>query len=73
MNMWLHCAAVIPDDNERKSIMQWVRKIRATSYSELGEEVSMTFDDIDLAAQSDLYWAIIHTFEQYPEHLIEQS
>lgn len=65
----LECWAEIPNDQERKSVMSWIRSNGFNSYSEIGERVSATYicsqpDNQD----SSKIWGIIHFFEHYPEH-----
>ena len=63
------CWAEIPNEEERKSVMNWVRSGDFESYSEIGIRVSITYksdphDPDDNAKR----WSVIHFFEQYPKH-----
>lgn len=67
----LECSAIITKDEERKAVMAWVRASNFSSYAEIGNKVTVTYeyDPSDQEATSKK-WGVIHFFEQYPEHTI---
>lgn len=65
----IECWANIPDEQERKAVMAWVRASNFSGYSEIGEKVSVTYEDTPDDPDNDSKrWGVIHFFEQYPEH-----
>lgn len=69
----LVCSAQILDSKERESIMDWIRRMKCESFSEIGSTVHLCYridsSNSDSTAQK---WSIIHTFEKYPTHSIEE-
>ncbi len=66
------CSAKIPNQQERKAIMSWVRSVANGGYSEVGDSVYMTYEQqTEDSDSSGRWWGIIHVFEQYPEHSVE--
>lgn len=67
----VECWADIPNEQERKAVMAWVRAGSFESFSEIGIRVSVVYQsnpkDPD---DSSKRWGIIHFFEQYPVHSI---
>lgn len=69
----LVCSARIENESERKAVMAWVRQAANGGYSEVGETVTMTYISQDDQEESSRWWGIIHFFEYYPEHSIEET
>lgn len=65
----VECWARIPDEEERKAAMRWVRSADLCGYSEIGDKVSVTFvrrpDDPN---GDERMWEVINFFGQYSEH-----
>lgn len=67
----LQCSAVIPNDQERKAIMAWVKSSKAQTYEEKDQTVSLTYEpDENDPEASSTWWGIVHVFEQYADHSI---
>lgn len=67
----LECWTNIPNEEERRAVMAWVRSSDFESYSEIGDKVSVTWKEKPNNPETNShYWGIIHFFEQYPEHAI---
>lgn len=67
----VECWAVIENDEERKSVMDWVRSSNFDGYSELGDKVFVTYTVNSLDPESNSKkWGLINFFEKYPEHSI---
>lgn len=65
----VECWATIEDEQERKSVMAWVRAGNFESYAEVGTRVSVTYkSDPEDPDDSSRKWGVIHFFEHYPEH-----
>lgn len=70
----LVCAARIPDQEARRKVFEWVRQVANGGYSEREDWIHLVYteDPADKDSNSK-YWAIVHWFEQYPEHEITQK
>lgn len=65
----VECWADIPNEQERKAVMAWVRAGNFESYSEIGIRVFVTYEDNpNDPDSSSKRWGVIHFFEHYPEH-----
>lgn len=65
----VECWAEIPNDQERKAVMAWVRSSNFVNYSEINSRVSVTYeDDPNDPDSSSKRWGVIHFFEHYSEH-----
>lgn len=68
----IEVSAVISNDAERSAVMAWIRASKFHSYSEVGNTVHVSYlDDPSDPENSSRKWALIHYFEQYPEHEIK--
>lgn len=63
------CSAVIQDDNERKLVVDWVKSVANRGYSEDGDRVTLTYEELPGDHDSS-YWAIVHFFEGCESHEI---
>lgn len=70
--MKLNCSARISNEQERKAMMAWVATVANGGYSEIGEEIHLTYIG-DPASDDGRYWGIVHTMEQYDEHIITST
>lgn len=68
----LVCSATISNSNERDLICEWLRGTEGCSYSVIGHTVMATYPGVN-KDNSDVYWGIVHMFEQYQEHSITHS
>lgn len=66
----LICSAMISDENERDLICEWLRKTDGCTHTVIGQTVTATYPQLN-RDNSDVYWGIVHMFEQYEEHSIE--
>lgn len=53
-------------------MMAWVATVANGGYSEIGEEIHLTYIG-DPASDNGRYWGIVHTIEQYDEHIITST
>lgn len=65
------CSALVADANERDLICEWLRNTEGCSYNVIGHTVTATYPALT-NDNSDTYWGLVHMFEQYKEHSIEQ-
>jgi len=70
--MRLECSARIPNEEERRAVMMWVRMVANVGYSEVEDTVRLIYEG-DPASDDGQYWGIIHTFENYAEHTITSN
>lgn len=66
----LICSATIPNDDERSLICEWLRSTTNCSHTVFGLTVTATYPALN-KDNSDVYWGLVHMFEQYSEHTIE--
>lgn len=65
----LECWAEIHDEEERESIVSWVKSGGFKGYSVNGPRVSVCYEgDPNDPEENSKRWGLIHLFEGYPEH-----
>lgn len=67
----LVCTALVKDDDERRLICDWLHQTDGCSYNVVGKTIMATYVKEDTPNNSDIYWGIVHMFEQYQDHSVD--
>lgn len=65
----IECWAEIHDEQERESVVAWIKSGSFKSYAVNGPRVSVVYEGSSKDPDdSSKQWGLIHFFEHYPEH-----
>lgn len=64
-------SAHIPNEDERSLICEWLQQTDGCTYNVIGTTVVASYAKDDTPNNSDIYWGLVHMFEQYPDHSID--